>query len=256
MNQCTTLQDQNKTWDTIEPLLSSSKLELNSKHIKYLLSGLLKPLPKSFVGLDASGPWVMYWILHSMELLSVPLSDMIRYAAMERLLSFQSSTGGFGGGVRQEPHLATTYASVHALAILGIEDGFKRILTKELYNWILSLKQSDGSFIMHRDGEVDIRASYCVLSVASLLGILTDELSNDMEHFIKSCQTYEGGLSGLPMNEAHGGYTYCGVAALILLKKSLNDIDLKSLIYWTTSRQMELEGGCQGRTVIYHFYYF
>lgn len=54
---------------------------------------------------------------------------------------------------------------------------------------------------------------------------------------------------GLPLNEAHGGYTYCGIAALILLKKSLDDIDLKSLMYWTTSRQMELEGGCQGRTV-------
>jgi protein farnesyltransferase subunit beta len=29
-------------------------------------------------------------------------------------------------------------------------------------------------------------------------------------------QTYEGGLGGEPGNEAHGGYTFCGVAALVL----------------------------------------
>jgi protein farnesyltransferase subunit beta len=250
MNNFITLQDQKDTWDTIEPLLSLSTLELNSSHIKYLESGLLNPLGQSFVGLDASGPWIIYWILHSLELLSVPLSNDIRFSAMERIISFQSPTGGFGGGEGQEPHLATTYASIHALAILGLEDGFKRILKNEMYHWIMSLKQSNGSFIMHRGGEVDIRASYCVLSVTSLLGILTQDLSNDMEYFIKSCQSYEGGLGGFPMNEAHGGYTYCGIAALLLLKKSLNDLDLDALAYWTTCRQMELEGGCQGRTVL------
>lgn len=30
-------------------------------------------------------------------------------------------------------------------------------------------------------------------------------------------QTYEGGLAGEPGNEAHGGYAFCGVAALALL---------------------------------------
>lgn len=31
------------------------------------------------------------------------------------------------------------------------------------------------------------------------------------------CQTYEGGFSGTPGMEAHGGYTFCGLAALTLL---------------------------------------
>lgn len=250
MNNFITLQDQREAWESIEPLLNSSKLELNNNHISYLESGLMNPLPKSFVGLDASGPWILYWMLHSLELLSVQISGNMKVAAIERLLSCQASTGGFGGGELQEPHLATTYAAIHALAILGLEIGFKRILKQELYDWMLSLKQTDGSFIMHRGGEVDIRASYCVLSVASLLGLLTEELTYNMIHFIKSCQSYEGGLSGLPFNEAHGGYTYCGVAALLLLEKSLGNIDFVSLLYWTTSRQMDLEGGCQGRTVI------
>jgi hypothetical protein len=32
-----------------------------------------------------------------------------------------------------------------------------------------------------------------------------------------SCQTYEGGFGGEPCNEAHGGYTFCALAALLIL---------------------------------------
>lgn len=32
-----------------------------------------------------------------------------------------------------------------------------------------------------------------------------------------SCQTYEGGFGGEPCNEAHGGYTFCALAALVIL---------------------------------------
>lgn len=34
-----------------------------------------------------------------------------------------------------------------------------------------------------------------------------------------SCQTYEGGFSGCPGLEAHGGYAFCGLASLVLLQK-------------------------------------
>ncbi len=35
-----------------------------------------------------------------------------------------------------------------------------------------------------------------------------------------SIQTHEGGLGGEPGNEAHGGYTYCGLAALCILNRT------------------------------------
>lgn len=35
-----------------------------------------------------------------------------------------------------------------------------------------------------------------------------------------SCQTYEGGFAGCPGLEAHGGYAFCGLAALVILNKS------------------------------------
>ena len=33
------------------------------------------------------------------------------------------------------------------------------------------------------------------------------------------CQTYEGGFAGYPGQEAHGGYSFCGLAALVILNQ-------------------------------------
>jgi protein farnesyltransferase subunit beta len=60
-------------------------------------------------------------------------------------------------------------------------------------------------------------------------------------------QTVEGGLGGEPGNEAHGGYTYCGAAALALLGR-LSALDLPRLARWVAQRQGTVEGGFNGRT--------
>ena len=36
----------------------------------------------------------------------------------------------------------------------------------KLVTWLSSLRNEDGSFTMHRGGEVDIRGVYCALSAA------------------------------------------------------------------------------------------
>lgn len=46
---------------------------------------------------------------------------------------------------------------------------------------------------------------------------------------VRSCQNWEGGLSGVPGLEAHGGYTFCGTAALVILGKE-HMLDLKALL--------------------------
>ena len=61
------------------------------------------------------------------------------------------------------------------------------------------------------------------------------------------CQSYEGGFGGEPGNEAHGGYTYCAVAGLSLLR-ALHHADVRALRGWVAARQLPLEGGLQGRT--------
>lgn len=60
------------------------------------------------------------------------------------------------------------------------------------------------------------------------MNILTPELSKDVTKYILSCQTYEGGIGAFPGNEAHGGYAFCGLAALMILKTA-NQLDINAL---------------------------
>ena len=68
--------------------------------------------------------------------------------------------------------------------------------------------------------------------VADVMGLLPDEeLTSGISEFIASCQTYEGGIASIPYGEAHAGYTFCGLATLVILGKA-DLIDLESLASW------------------------
>jgi protein farnesyltransferase subunit beta len=109
------------------------------------------------------------------------------------------------------------------------------------------MKDPSGGFTVTPSGEIDTRGTYCAVAVASVLNLLTPELTKGTAEWIASCQRYEGGIAGEPGSEAHGGYTYCGLASLIMLH-STHLLDMPKLLKWATQRQMPLEGGFQGRT--------
>ena len=255
-----------------------------------------KSLPSGFVSLNASRPWILYWCLHSHDLLSssksstIPESDRLRmltllqncWSEIELEVSQddlqgdaflrQHSTknnsiikaGGFGGGPGQLAHAATTYAAVLALCILATHHEseststtsqqqalqFLMHIRPKLYPWMLALQETTTTGVayrMHDGGEIDVRASYCVLCVAKLLQLPLQKLASaQVIQFIASCQTYEGGLGGVPFAEAHGGYTFCGVAALALCGK-LDQLNTDTLLGWLTRRQCAYEGGFAGR---------
>ncbi|KAI8916556.1 terpenoid cyclases/protein prenyltransferase alpha-alpha toroid [Powellomyces hirtus] len=248
-----TSEAQLEVQDSVEPLLDSYKAGtaspvklLRDAHIQYLYKGL-EGLGPWFVSLDASRPWLVYWILHSLDLLGEPISKDVASRAIAALAQCQHASGGFAGGHGQLPHVAPTYAAIHALAIIGTSEAFETIKRQELLEWLLRMKQPDGSFTMHDGGEVDVRGTYCALSSAKLLNILTPELVANCGDFIARCQTHEGGLGGYPGLEAHGGYTFCAVAAMEMIGKT-EMLDLSKLTAWLCSRQMEVEGGFQGRS--------
>jgi len=99
----------------------------------------------------------------------------------------------------------------------------------------------------HENSESDLRAVYCALVIADILGILDEDISKGVAENIKKCQTFEGGLGPEPYCEAHGGYSFCGIGALIILNK-LDFIDVERFIRWLVNKQMTKEGGFQGRT--------
>ncbi len=103
-----------------------------------------------------------------------------------------------------------------------------------------------GAVAIHLNGEMDMRGVYCALVVAEILNIMDEELTRGMAELIARCQTYEGGIACAPFGEAHAGYTYCGLSALLLLKKS-DLIDKERLLEWLTQRQLAIEAGFNGR---------
>lgn len=226
--------------------LNNEPILARQKHISFLKKSLFH-LTEAYQCLDSSRPWLCYWILHSLQILGERL-ECHEYAKIIGFLAkCQSPEGGFGGGPGQYPHLASTYAAINALCTIGIPQAYQVIDRKGLKQFLASLRMEDGSFSLHRAGETDIRGIYCAVSVAKLTNVYTPEIFKESEHWIAKCQTWEGGFGGSPGMEAHGGYAFCGLAALVLLGKP-QFCCLKSFLRWIVNRQMRLEGGFQGRT--------
>ncbi|EOY02378.1 Prenyltransferase family protein isoform 2 [Theobroma cacao] len=235
-----------KAFYDMPPSSQSLMLELQREnHVEYLTNGL-KHLGPSFCVLDANRPWLCYWIIHSIALMDEFLDPELEDNTIDFLSRCQDPNGGYGGGPGQMPHVATTYAAVNSLVTLGGDKALCSINREKLYTFLRRMKDPNGAFRMHDDGEIDVRACYTAISVASLLNILDDDLVQDVGNYILSCQTYEGGIAGEPGSEAHGGYTFCGLATMILINE-VDRLDLSSLIDWVVFRQ-GVEAGFQGRT--------
>lgn len=222
-------------------------LELwRDQHIDFLQRGINHLGPGHSV-LDANRPWLCYWILHSMALLGEPIDEELRQRTVSFLCRCQDPNGGYGGGPGQMAHLATTYAAVNALVTVGGETALASIKRENMLKFLQRMKDPSGGFRMHDAGEIDVRGSYTAVAIAKMLGILVPALMHNLANYIMSCQTFEGGIGGEPGAEAHGGYTFCGLAALILINES-HQLDLPSLLDWAVFRQGRVEGGFQGRT--------
>ncbi|XP_033097153.1 protein farnesyltransferase subunit beta-like [Anneissia japonica] len=216
------------------------------KHLAYLNKGL-KNLSESYQCLDASRPWLCYWILHSLELLGEKISEEHASQVAQFIGKCQHPEGGFAGGPGQYAHLAPTYAAVLALATIGTKEAYEVVNREKLASFLMRMRSPDGGFLMHEGGEIDVRGAYCAAVAARLTNIATTEMFEGTPEWIASCQTYEGGFAGIPGMEAHGGYTFCAVAALVLMGHD-RLCDTEALIRWLSNRQMRFEGGFQGRT--------
>jgi len=248
-------------------------------HARFLLSGLslLKP---GFRSLDASRPWLLFWIVHGLSLLGIeyegtgenltpaswypfsPVTEELartlggapsKTSCLGFVASCQNSSGGYGGGPQQLSHVATTYAAVAALVVVGGRDALEQVDREALASFLGRMQvkhgKRKGAFTVHVGGEVDMRACYLVMAVSRMVGLdpATFLDLDEMVEYIKSCQTYEGGFGGEPGNEAHGGYSYCAFAALALAGRH-GEVDIYQLLEWASGRQQSVEGGFNGRT--------
>ncbi len=69
---------QKETEDLIEKAFKNGYLWNPAIHEEYLMDPLEDGLNRFYVALDASKPWLIYWILHSLDLLGVEISEDIQ----------------------------------------------------------------------------------------------------------------------------------------------------------------------------------
>lgn len=245
------------------------------RHFQWLKVLLFQGLPARYKSQDASQPWLMFWIINSFQLMGVQLDVATKQRAIDTLMQCQSPDGGFGGGPKQAPGLLPTYAAVSTLACVGHPGpggGWDQIDRQKMYAWFMSLKQPDGSFLVSRNAEIDVRAIYSLLVTATLLDMMTPELVAGTASFIASTQTYEGGFASTSapyyisadtlmdeprpaLGEAHGGYAGCAIASWVLLKPFMTEEESKKLnvdkflrwLVWMQGEQADY-GGFRGRS--------
>ncbi len=126
-----------------------------ARHARFLHQSL-GALPGTFLGYDASRPWILFWCLNGLWLLGEDVAPY-RTRLVETARSMQNAGGGFGGGHGQASHLATTYAVVMALAVVGGDACYEAVDRRVLWKWLCALKQADGGFQMSVGGEEDVR---------------------------------------------------------------------------------------------------
>jgi protein farnesyltransferase subunit beta len=177
----------------------------------------------------------------------------------------QHPDGGFGGGFGQMGHLACSYAAVLSLAAAGGPESYDTINRKTMWHFLGRMKQADGGFTMTDGGEKDIRGAFCAMIILSLLNIPLElpadaparkhgltTFTDKLGEWVSKCQSWDGGISAAPGNEAHGAYAFCGLGCLAVMgppKETMNKyLDMDLLVRWLSSRQCSPEGGYNGRT--------
>eukprot|EP00003_Mantamonas_plastica_P028739 TRINITY_DN6657_c0_g1_i4.p1 TRINITY_DN6657_c0_g1~~TRINITY_DN6657_c0_g1_i4.p1 ORF type:complete len:268 (+),score=43.44 TRINITY_DN6657_c0_g1_i4:254-1057(+) len=140
-------------------------------------------------------------------------------------------------------HITMTYAALVTLRTLG--DDLSRVHREGVLASLKALQQEDGSFSPVIGGsESDMRFLFCACAVSFLLDDWSGVDQDLATQYILASQTYEGAIAQGPSQEAHGGSTYCGLAALKLMNRldELPNQDL--LLRWLVNRQVT---GFQGR---------
>jgi geranylgeranyl transferase type-1 subunit beta len=230
-----------------------------SLHTKYF-ARCLTVLPSHTSSLDNSRVTVAYYSLAGLDLLhSVPIS--LPYNPSELIawiyslqLTPDSDACGFRGSScaitsRVTPnlydhiHITMTMTALISLLILG--DDLEHVQRRKIASSLVHLQLSNGAFLATRlSTENDLRFVYCACVVAFILNDWSGINQDLTTSFILQCRTYEYAFGQMPGAEAHGGSTFCAIAALALMNR-LNDLDHQDdLIRWCLQRQNE---GFNGR---------
>ena len=170
------------------------KLDKNA-HVQFLARNMLQGFPARYMGQDASQPWLMYFTIHGFALLQVGLDpgnkqryNLCSISIIGTFNTFLTPLLGqltrFSPGNIRMAALGEGQVKLH-ISLPPIHrcvrwrwravqqlDGIKStgalphhsrlrinntLLREKMYEWFMSLKQKDGSFLVSNHSEVDVR---------------------------------------------------------------------------------------------------
>lgn len=140
-------------------------------------------------------------------------------------------------------HVTMTMTGLLTLLILG--DDFRSVERKKIASSLRFFQKDNGAFLATPlSTENDLRFVYCACVIAFVLDDWSGIDRKLCEDFILSCRSYEFAFGQVPGAEAHGGSTFCAVAALHLLGVLDRLEHREQLIRWCLFRQNQ---GFNGR---------
>ncbi|KAF2429855.1 terpenoid cyclases/Protein prenyltransferase [Tothia fuscella] len=261
--------------EDVHPIVVEHKSHFNKpRHVKYWLRCLKTYLPQQYQSTDSNRTMLAFFTLAALDLLD-SLKPNTTPEEREQYIDWvylcQHPDGGFRGfpgsdlgehrneenKVWDPANVAGTYFAFCMLAIL--EDDFGRVNKKACLTWLRRVQRPDGSFgeTVGEEGKVeggmDPRFGYMAMGIRWFLrGRATGDVmgvpdvdADKLVECVRISQTYDGGISEAPFHEAHGGFTYCALAALSFAghlpkpgeNSSAGLSDVNHTIAWLVSRQ-------------------
>jgi geranylgeranyl transferase type-1 subunit beta len=219
-----------------------------SKHIQYWRRCLKTYLPYHYIGNDSNRMTLAFFVLSAEDILGdlqSALTDEDRLGYIEWVYQCQLPTGGFRpwpgtdfGTLRNEKnaiwdpaHVPGTFFALLNLVLLG--DDLSRVKRREILIWLNKIQRSNGSFgeSLGENGRVeggnDTRFGYMCAGIRWILrghveGPVEGVPDIDVDKFVRcvrSSETYDGGISEAPFQEAHAGFACCAISALYFVNR-------------------------------------
>lgn len=176
-------------------------------------------------------------------LVSSPEEEQISCSGWRGSTTIKLTNSSLPSHEHDQGHIAMTYTALATLLILG--DDLSRVNRKSVVAGVRALQLADGSYRAALDGgENDMRFLYCAACVCTILNDWTGMDQDAAVNYVLASFSYEGGVGQGPGLEAHGGSTFCAVAALSLMGRleALGETRLESLTAWCLQRQVPGSG--------------
>ncbi|KAF1992887.1 geranylgeranyl transferas-like protein type i beta subunit [Amniculicola lignicola CBS 123094] len=218
-----------------------------ARHISYWRRNLKTFLPSIYQGNDSNRMTFGFFILTALDVLGdlhSALPPEERQGHIEWVYTCQLPEGCFraspgtdfgshrnADNAKWDPgHMPATFFALLLLVLL--KDDLGRVKRREILIWLNKMQRPDGSFGEKLfegsvEGGNDTRFGYMAAGIRWLLrgtveGPVDGVPDIDVDKFVKCVrisETYDGGISEEPFQEAHAGFACCAISALQLLDR-------------------------------------